>query len=175
MQTSQRLTTFNFYIVISSLITTGMAATLIKRESQNLAAASFLGFGLIVLSGIFWKLDERNRDLIRGAEDALKFFESNSQLPDIDGVPHVAKRFLREEYDTRQKVSRRTWRRWRNQYKYSDCFVVVFRIFTGLGILSIIMVLIKWSELDKQTSAYVEEPGFGRVVEEVIVPAKLEG
>jgi hypothetical protein len=142
MQTSQRLTTFNFYIVISSLITTGLTATL--KGNQNPIVVFGLGLALILLSGTFWKLDQRNRDLIHSAEDALKFFEGISQLPDNEGVPHVAKRFLREEYDTQRKVARRTWRLWRNHYKYSECFGAVFCSFSVVGFIGVGAALVKW-------------------------------
>ncbi len=135
MQASQRLTTFNFYIAISSVISTGLAASF--RPDINIPYLSeVLGFLLMVFSFVFFKLDERNRDLIKGAEDTLKYFESKANI-DVaaSDIPHVARRFTREEYDTNAKKNQRSWRFWRNNYSYSECFRTVFLSFGGVGLI----------------------------------------
>jgi len=131
MQAGQRLTTFNFYIAISSLLSTGLVATF--KTDIDLPYLGFVfGLLLIFFSFIFWKLDQRNGDLIKGAETSLKFFETEASLEDTAGIPHVAKRFSREEFDTNIKKNSRSWRFWRNPYSYSQCFRRVFMIF-GCG------------------------------------------
>ena len=80
MQASQRLTTFNFYIALSSLLSGGLAANL-KAQDGIQFVSILLGLLLVLFSFVFWKLDQRNRDLIKSAEDALKFFESKRKLP----------------------------------------------------------------------------------------------
>ena len=134
MQASQRLTTFNFYIALSSLLSGGMAAsfnTNIKIPYLGL----LLGSMLILFSLIFWKLDNRNRDLIRSAEETLKYFERQAPIEDDDGMPHIAKRFLREEFDTNVKMATNSWRFWRNYYTYTFSFQIVFLTFAIFGIL----------------------------------------
>ena len=132
MQASQRLTTFNFYVGISSVLAGGLAAT-IKIDSEMPLVGVVVGVLLMLFSLVFWKLDQRNHDLIKGAEEALIYFEKKCLLPDQDGKPHIATRFTREDFDTDQRRRERTWRMWRNHYTYSGCFCTVFLIFGLLG------------------------------------------
>jgi len=136
MQAGQRLTTFNFYIAISSLLSTGLAASF-KADILLPHLGVAFGLLLILFSFIFWKLDQRNRDLIKGAEESLKFFEAKATLEDEAGIPHVAKRFIREEFDTNRKKNQHSWRFWRNHYSYSKCFKLVFMIFGLIGLVGL--------------------------------------
>lgn len=103
MQAGQRLTTVNFYVAISSLLSTGLAARF-KADIDLPYLGIAFGLLLMLFSFIFSKLDQRNRDLIRSAEAALKFFESKTSLEDQEGMPHVAKGFTREECETSIKT-----------------------------------------------------------------------
>ena len=132
MHAAQRLTTFNFYVGISSLLSGGLAAT-IKADPETPLLGAAVGLLLIIVSVVFWKLDQRNTDLIKGAERALRYFESRCPLPDDGDRPHEAKRFTREEYDSKLKKEQRSRRFWRNHYSFSECFRSVFLIFGGLG------------------------------------------
>jgi len=134
MQAGLRLTTFNFYIAISSLLSTGLAASFKSDINIHFLGVSF-GILLLLFSIIFWKLDQRNRDLIKGAEASLKYFEAKTELEDEEGVPHIIKRFTREEFDTANKKAQRTWCLWRNHYSYSECLRAVFIIFGAAGLV----------------------------------------
>jgi hypothetical protein len=137
LQAGQRLTTFNFYIALSSLLSGGLAASF-KADIKFPYIGLLLGFLLVLFSFIFWKLDCRNRELITSAEETLKFFEKQVSLPDENGRPHIAKRFMREEFDTNVKKAKRSWRFWRNHLTYSQCFRLVFLTFTVVGALGAI-------------------------------------
>jgi hypothetical protein len=115
IQAGQRLTTFNFYIALSSLLAGGLAASFKAGIIPYIGL--LLGFLLVLFSFIFWKLDCRNRELITSAEETLKFFEKHAQFAEVDGRPHIAKRFMREEFDTNVKKATRSWRFWRNHYR----------------------------------------------------------
>jgi hypothetical protein len=134
VQAGQRLTTFNFYIALSSLLSGGLAATF-KVEVDIPHLGVLFGALLVLFSFVFWKLDQRNRDLIKSAEDVLKFFEGTAPFADADGRPHLAKRFLREEFETDLRKASRSWRFWRNHYSYSDCFRIVFLAFGGASLV----------------------------------------
>ncbi len=69
----QRLKTFNFYAVLSTAMVAGILA--IAKEAKNPAVAAPLAFLLAFLSFIFWKLDQRNRQLVKHGENALKHLE----------------------------------------------------------------------------------------------------
>lgn len=141
MQAGQRLTTFNFYIVISSLLSTGLAASF-KPDICLPYLGIVFGLLLLLFSIIFWMLDNRNRDLIKGAEESLKYFESKSLLKDENGKPHIAKRFTREEFDTNEKKKHSSWCFWRNHYSYSTCFGAVFMVFGLVGLIGFIISLV---------------------------------
>ena len=133
MQSGQRLATFNFYVVISSLLCTGLAASF-KAESNNPYLGVSFGCLLALFSMAFWKIDHRNKTLIRGAEDTLKFFEKSSPFHLGSGIPHLAIRFLREEFETEEKRASRTWNVWSNGYSYSECFGFIFSVFSLVGL-----------------------------------------
>lgn len=135
MQAGQRLTTFNFYIAISSLLSTGLIATF-KNEIDLPYLGIVFELLLILFSFIFWKLDQRNSYLIKGAEASLKFFEAKSPLKET-GKPHIAKRFTREEFDTQRENNPHPWQFWRNHYSYSQCFNRVFMIFGCGGLIGL--------------------------------------
>jgi hypothetical protein len=109
LHASQRLTTFNFYIVISSLLTTGLLGTFQKDYKTPFLGAG-LGALLTFLSFVFWKLDERNKLLIKNAESALRHFES-LVAPAPGSEPHVTQLFLREEWVTDKTRCANSWRR----------------------------------------------------------------
>jgi len=143
MHAAQRLTTFNFYVGISSLLSGGLAVT-IKADPDAPLLGAAVGLLLILFSFVFWKLDQRNTDLIKGAERALRYFESRCPLADDAGKPHEAKRFTREEYDSRLKKEQKTWCFWQNHYSFSECFRAVFLIFGGLGMVGLCYALIRY-------------------------------
>lgn len=134
MQAGQRLATFNFYIALSSLLSAGLAANS-KSDFRDPYVGILLGFLLVLFSYIFLQLDHRNRELIKGAEDCLKFFEQQSPYADEGSRPHVVKRFSREEFDTNEKRAGKKGHFWRRHYSYTDCFHVVFVSFGIVGIL----------------------------------------
>src|ERR1051325_4877182 len=86
---SQRLTTFNFYLVIATLLTTGILASFQKQYEIRFAGI-VLGLLLLIFSFVFWKLDQRNKHLIRHAERALRAFEN--QFNDLE-IPNEARLF----------------------------------------------------------------------------------
>lgn len=129
---SQRMTVFNFYIVLSSLVATSYFASF--KSDSNLASARPGLAGLLCLFAFtFWKLDQRNKFIIKNAERALKFFEQ------FETVDNVAKVFTQEEIEMKSKKAM-GWRRllfWRWQLSYSDCFNLIFSLFFALGFIGL--------------------------------------
>lgn len=70
LHSTQRLTTFNFYLVIASVLTAGLVSTFQKDFIFPIAGMA-LGGLLSFFSFIFWVLDRRNSQLIKNAEAAL--------------------------------------------------------------------------------------------------------
>lgn len=141
LHAAQRLTTFNFYIVISSVIITALFSTF-QKDYQFYGVGVILGLLLIFISFIFWKLDGRNKELIKMAEVALRFFEADIKIQDSVNELHIAKIFSRENYETNKKRSKnKKYICWANHFSYSDCFNLVFSCFTLVGILGIFIGL----------------------------------
>ena len=60
---------FNFFVVLSGLVTAGLGATM--QGSPRIAILGILlGVVLMLLSFVFWKLDQRSSFLVKHAEDA---------------------------------------------------------------------------------------------------------
>jgi len=141
---SQRLTTFNFYLVISILLVTGICTTF-KSDLYNPHIGFALAFTLSFLSFIFWKLDERNREVIGIAEQALMLIEKDLGPDGQNGEPHFLQIFNREKYQTDKLREIKNNRFWKNHLCYSDCFRFVFRTFgwggVALSFLQVVMFI----------------------------------
>jgi hypothetical protein len=143
MHASQRLTTFNFYIVISSVVTTALFSTFQKDYKVPVLGIP-LGFLLILFSYIFWKVDQRNKQLIKSAEAALKYFESTWELEDEEGIPHVAKIFQHEESATNRRKETRSVLPWKSHYSYSNSFNRIFLGFAIVGLIGVVIATIRF-------------------------------
>ena len=133
LHASQRLSTFNFYIVISTAIAAGYLVTVGVSSIQMLAIP--LGFTISLLSFIFWKLDVRNKQMIKNAEEALKYLEALTYVPGNINESNVLKIFTYEEEQTNKMKSSKSFWPWRNHYSYSKCFNIVFAVFGILGLI----------------------------------------
>ncbi len=134
---AQRLTVLNFYIAISSVIASVQFATLQSNQLSHVGA--FLGLLLIFFSYVFWKWDKRTSDMVRIAEEAIKYFENETDFKDKGEVPHVAKIILREEYITNQKKKKKSILFWRNYYTYGTCMRLIFSCFALVGAIGIVL------------------------------------
>lgn len=75
LHAAQRTTVFNFFVASAGLALTGLAWTLADGSKKwPLGAAA--GLGAAALSFIFWRLDQRNGQLVKNAEDAMVALES---------------------------------------------------------------------------------------------------
>ncbi len=123
---SQRMTIFNFYIALSSVVATGYFSSF-KADSNLQSARWVLAVLLCVFAFIFWRLDGRNKFLIKNAEEALKHFEQNEP-----GDP-VTKVFTHEVAKT--NAMRRQWHGLGRflHLSYSGCFNFVYVAFALVG------------------------------------------
>lgn len=70
LHAQQRITVFNFFLAISGLVSAGVGVCL-QQGTRFSILASLLGVFLILVSFIFWKLDQRVSEMIRLAESAI--------------------------------------------------------------------------------------------------------
>jgi hypothetical protein len=140
LHANQRMSIFNFFLVLSGVISTGLAAS-IQGSAYLGCVGVFLGILLTLVSFVFWKLDQRVSFLIKHAENALS--EIECALPD-----ECTRLFLHERGKTAVAVSSGRW--WSRHWTYGRCFRLVFLImaFVGLGGSALSMLrfadLISW-------------------------------
>lgn len=140
LHASQRLITFNFYIVISTAIAAGYIVALGVNSIPVLAI--LLGFTITLLSFIFWKLDVRNKLLIKNAEEALRYLEALTYKPGDKNESNVLKIFTYEEEQTNKMKTSRSFWPWKNHYSYSKCFNIVFAVFGILGLIGTVYAIV---------------------------------
>lgn len=90
IHSQQRIALFNFYLGATGLVATGIGVCIQQGGNFNYLSLA-LGIFLLVVSFIFWKLDQRNSMLIKESETALKSLESampisSSKLFNIDAA-----------------------------------------------------------------------------------------
>jgi len=123
MHAAQRMSVFNFFLVISALVAAGLAAAL--QGSVRFAAFGIpLGLLLVLIAFVFWKLDQRTSHLIKHAEQALKELEHT-----FPGAAfHL---FLTEPTKTMDAVRTGNW--WTRPWTYGKSFRLVFGVMAVAG------------------------------------------
>lgn len=137
LHASQRMTVFNFYIILSALTTTSYVASFDSRFDLR-ALRIVLATLLCLFAFVFWKLDERTKRLVKIGENALKHFEEAASAADVMKV------FTTEEAET--TVKRSTQRRWNLRHRllsYSDCFRIIFASFFLAGVVELIVSILQ--------------------------------
>jgi hypothetical protein len=124
----QRMSLFNFFVLFSSLATTGLVGTFHEKTHIHIVGIG-LGLLLMFISVVFWRLDERVRFLIKHAERALKWIETKYELEDCAGRPHVLRLFTCEESITSNE----------RPLTYSKCFQWTFLLFGLVGLVGAII------------------------------------
>src|SRR4051794_23723757 len=74
LHAGQRITIFNYFVVFSGILATGLA-TAIQGPPRLASIGVALGLLLSLLSYLFWQLDRRTSFLVKHAEDAIKTIE----------------------------------------------------------------------------------------------------
>ena len=139
LHAEQRLRTFHFFVILCAVIIGGLATCVNSAEDCRIGAviSLFLSF----FSYIFFKLDQRNKQLIKHGEEALKFLDSQYELHDENDTPHVLKIFSSEEYITQKLKSDKQQFVLNKLYTYSTCFNTVFAMFGLSGIIMSLLFL----------------------------------
>lgn len=131
LHAEQRLKTFQFYVTLSTALVGGFL--LLVRYGQNYKWMGVLGLLLAFLSGVFAKLDQRTRRMVKNAEEALNFLDAQHALPDVDGTPHPLRLFARDDHFT---TNAKRWPLTTGHFSYSRCFKWVFTVFASVGALT---------------------------------------
>lgn len=141
LHANQRISSFNFFVVIAALLTTGLAGTL-KSDFEHHYVGVALALSLMVISFIFWKMDQRVRYLIKHAEEALKVIEEK-WMSQEDFIGPALALFRTEEEKTKSIRGLGSWNPSRLHLSYANCFGAVYLVFGVLGVVGGIAAVIK--------------------------------
>lgn len=135
----QRLKTFNFYILLCTALVAGIVA--LSREPNGFETAWVFGFLGASVSFVFWKLDVRNRELVKHSEEALKRLENELDLPnEDDGSPNRCKLFLHEAAESSRRLDAGE-SLLAKRFSYTNCFNWLFCLFGFGGLLVTLLSL----------------------------------
>lgn len=144
---SQRISFFNFFVVLASSMVALLVAALFQLKAYPIGAA--VGLMLAFISFIFWKVDERNKHLTKTGEHALKELESRyGFLPKFDDAtadkgPAVLRIFTREEWATKKlREAQRGRPIWRRQLSLSRCLDLLFIVYGIAGCIGAALAII---------------------------------
>ncbi len=122
----QRVSFFNFYILIMAASSTALGIIL---QSESLSYFGILlGFFIIITSFIFWKIDQRTSFLIKKSENVLKNIEKN-----YDEKYHI---FNIEEFELKAiNHKKNCFLKYRT---YGELFRIIYIFSASIGLISII-------------------------------------
>lgn len=136
LHADQRLRTLHFFLIFSAVIIGG-SLTALESEAFPAYGAAVGLYALVPIAFLFWKLDERNRDLIKQSERALRATEEAAH----GRIPAV---FSEEEKATARLKENQSWRRfWSRSFSYSE---ILRLLFLGIGIFGATLGTIAWVE-----------------------------
>ena len=135
LHANQRMSVFNFFVVTSGALAAGIAASL--QGTPKLAAIGIvLGILLLLVSFVFWKLDQRVSFLIKHAETALAEIECT--LP-----AQRARLFSLEPVSTTAAASKSG--HWARHWSYGKAFRVIFVVMAVFGACSALLSALKFT------------------------------
>ena len=126
LHAEQRMKTFHFYLLLSTVLVGGFINGI--KESDNYPLFSVIGLLLALVSLLFGKLDERNKELVRNGEAALKFLDDLEGLDNIDKKPHVLEIFSHDDFSDPKL----------NKFSYSSFLKLIFCLFGFLGLVAFV-------------------------------------
>ena len=129
LHAGQRMSLFNYYLVLSGLVLAGIAGTYDKFSLH--AVSILLGIALATVAYIFWKLDQRVSFLLKRAELALGQVEG--------ALPPAARLFHSEpEHTDRACDTDGIW-------TYGRSFRVVFFLTGATGLSLSVLQMVWWA------------------------------
>ena len=141
LHAGQRMSLFNFFVLISALLTAALGGTF-GEDCKSHILGLFLGLTLPVISFVFWRIDQRVAYLVKRAEGTLKSLET-SWANKENAVDENTALFSAENRNTaklRAELCRKyPFQAWVCPVTYSECFRVIYVVFGALGVLGVIL------------------------------------
>ena len=134
LHANQRISIFNYFLVVSGAIAAGLATTL--QGTPRFASLGILLGGLLVLvSFVFWKLDQRSSFLIKLAE---------ASLAEVEGVFPVSSAclFRVEPHNTDTVSAQSSW--WHRHWTYGKAFRFVYIVMAVFGVSGSVLSTLKF-------------------------------
>jgi hypothetical protein len=125
LHAGQRMSIFNYFLVLSSIVAAGLASCIQRNGPFQLLGAG-LGALLALVAFTFWKLDQRTSFLIKHAENAIAELEH--------GFPIQCSRLISAEQEhTKKNLSAAS--RFKRLWTYGRSFRLVFAVMGFVGIV----------------------------------------
>ncbi|HAT1561812.1 hypothetical protein RZP54_21825 [Raoultella ornithinolytica] len=121
----QRMTVFNYFIVVAGATITGIGFCIQQGVRYNYFA-SCLGFFLLILSFMFWKLDQRVSMFVKAAEEALIEHEKKFEINSF-------------KIFTNEKIKTASLEGITSAWTFGKCFRYTFAIMGYIGFISIFL------------------------------------
>lgn len=133
----QRMKAVHFYLILSTVLVTGFINGI--KNTDNYFLFAIVGFVLALISFFFKRLDERNKELVRNGEAALKFLDSLEDLENVEEQPNVLKIFEYDDYTIKKKQEKS---KNFSHFSYSTFLNYIFLTFGLLGFVTGILCLL---------------------------------
>lgn len=146
LHAQQRMTVFNFYLIITGLVAAGLSACVIQMEELSLVAG-VLGLFLSFVTFIFWKLDQRVSLMIKASEKSIIDIEKKLALP-VESI------FTEEAGNLNN-----SYLYIRSPWTYGRCFRVSFFVVGMIGMGFASTNLIPYSNLHETVTNWVQREG----------------
>ena len=130
LHAQQRISVFNFFVVLSGILATGIGAGIQAGKSMAPVVA-ILGALLALFSYVFYRLDGRGSELVKLGEEALVAGENLC-------IPSYA-RIVAKEYERRLSGVDKpmTW-------TFGESFRLMFRVMGAAGAVAAVCSLYRW-------------------------------
>jgi hypothetical protein len=131
LHASQRISLFNFFLIVEGTMGAGLAACLRGSQFLNLLGVA-LGVLMAFVSFVFWKLDQRTAFLVKYAEVAIAEIEN--------ALPIAAARIISHEpaHSAERAGVGPVW-------TYGEIFRVVFVVMSVLGVAGGVLSFVRFA------------------------------
>jgi hypothetical protein len=135
---------FNFFLVLSGLILGAFPAVRSLAPAARLTA--LLPLLLVLTAFIFWRLEQRTRQLVKNGENALRFLDEQWSLTAEGGEPHPLAIVARDDYLV-ERIKKRWWAKCGVPVTYAGSFRIAYVMIGAVG-----LVLALWTALFQSSS-----------------------
>lgn len=129
----QRFYFINFYMIITIAL---LSSTYLMKTDGNFSAALIIITHLseLFVTFVFFRLEERTKNLIKNSEGVLKEIESQLEVPDEMKV-------FRLEEDRTNQLKNRRCKKMFPPISYSECFRLLFGMVAFYSVMVIFVVV----------------------------------